>query len=221
MIEALLPATVVTVESREDLPEDGLFPVEEEALGRAVDVRRREFATGRACARRALRQLGHAEGAIPAGARGEPLWPGGIAGSITHCTGYRAAAVAFTTDVASLGIDAEPHEPLPDGALDSIASPLEQQRLRAAPGGIHADRLLFSAKEAVYKAWFPIAQRWLGFEDVDLEIDFRKATFDARLLVPGPRPGGAPLRGFHGRWTVRDDLVLAAVIVRPPEWTPR
>jgi 4'-phosphopantetheinyl transferase EntD len=61
--------------------------------------------------------------------------------------------------------DAEPDEPLPRGVLDDIALPLERERLGARDGP-PPDRLLFSAKETVYKAWFPLARRWLGFDDV-------------------------------------------------------
>jgi len=79
--------------------------------------------------------------------------------------------------------------------------------------GIAWDRLLFSAKEAVYKTWYPLTERWLGFEDAVLTIDPEERTFAARLLVPGPRLGGEELRGFEGRWLVEEGLVLSAVAV--------
>ena len=66
------------------------------------------------------------------GAKREPLWPAGVVGSITHCDGYRAAAVARATDLATVGIDAEPHEPLPDGVLAAIALPAEPPRAARA-----------------------------------------------------------------------------------------
>ena len=58
------------------------------------------------------------------------------------------------------------------------------------------DRLLFSTKESVYKAWFPLAERWLGFEDARVTIDRDRGSFAARLLVPGPRLDGRELSGF-------------------------
>jgi 4'-phosphopantetheinyl transferase EntD len=70
----------------------------------------------------------------------------------------------------------------------------------------HWDRLLFSAKESVYKAWFPLTGRWLGFEDAHLTIDPAAATFTASLLVED-----APLRFLAGRYLVRDEWVLTAV----------
>jgi 4'-phosphopantetheinyl transferase EntD len=78
------------------------------------------------------------------------------------------------------------------------------------------DRLLFSAKESVYKAWFPIARSWLDFEDALITADPVDGTFTARLLVPGPRLHGADLTKFTGRWLVEDGLILTAITVLEP-----
>jgi 4'-phosphopantetheinyl transferase EntD len=216
VLEQILPHHVATAFTREDFPDASLFPEEEKIVERAVEKRRREFSTARACARAALAQLGVPPRAIPAGDRGAPRWPTGIVGSITHCDGYRACAVARDTDLISIGVDAEPNAALPDGLLDDIARPEERPKLKAlafAEPAVSWDRLLFSAKESVYKAWFPLAERWLGFEDATLSIDRMAGTFSARLLVPGPRLGGRELAGFSGRWLVRDRLVLTAITV--------
>lgn len=214
MIEEILPSCVAAVDTREDLLDGALFGEEERMLERAVDKRRREFVTARACARRALEQLGLAPVAIPAGPRGEPRWPAGVVGSITHCAGYRACALARTEDLVTVGVDAEPNDPLPAGVLGEIARPEERERLdelaRLEPS-VCWDRLLFSAKEAVYKAWFPLAGRWLGFEDATVSVDFARGIFEARLLVTGPLVGADRLRSFAGRFLVRDGLVITAV----------
>lgn len=213
MIEEILPAAAVAAEASEDDAAD-LFAEEETAIARAVEKRRAEFATGRACARRALERLGLRAEPIPTGERGEPLWPAGVVGSITHCDGYRACAVAHAGDLVTIGVDAELHAPLPQGLIGDIARPEELPRLgelsRTEPG-IHWDRLLFSAKESVYKAWFPLAEAWLGFEDATLTIDADAGTFSARLLVPGPVVGASPIKGFEGRWLVRDGLIVTAI----------
>ena len=217
MIEAILPAAAVAAEAFDDSAEAELLGVEREAIGRAVDKRRREFATGRGCARAALAQLGFAAAPIPTGERGQPLWPAGAVGSITHCDGYRAAAVAPAGELRALGIDAESNGPLPAGLLGDVAGPAEAAQLerlaREAPA-VHWDRLLFSAKESVYKAWFPLAERWLGFEDAELTID-PGGGFSARLLVPGPELDGTELRGFEGRWLCAHGLIATAVAIGP------
>ena len=212
MLEEILPTSVAVAEAFDDPPEAVLYPEEEPAVARAVDKRRREYTTGRYCARRALATLGLPLVAIPPGPNRSPAWPPGIVGSITHCAGYRAAAVAHDRDLAGLGIDAEPHGPLPEGVLAAVALPAEQARLaelaREAPD-VHWDRLLFSAKESVYKVWYPLARRWLGFEEA--ELDLGPGGFTARLLVPGPDVGGAPLASLDGRWLVREGLVVTAI----------
>jgi 4'-phosphopantetheinyl transferase EntD len=214
VIAAILPAGVAIAESREDGPAAFRFAAEEALVARAVEKRRREFAGGRDCAHRALTALGAEPGPILAGEKGEPLWPLGVVGTITHTQGYRGCAVAHATELATVAIDAESHAPLPDGLLPDIARAEERTRLaelaRAEPG-VHWDRLLFSAKESVYKAWFPLAQRWLGFEDASLSFDRGERRFQARLLVPGPSLDGTELRGFEGRWLVADGLVLTAI----------
>jgi 4'-phosphopantetheinyl transferase EntD len=217
MIERILPSQVAAVESFGDDPAAVLFPQECAAIARASESRRREFATARACARAAIARLGLPAVAVLPGSRGAPQWPDGVTGSITHCAGYRAAAVALTSDVVSLGVDAEPNEALPDhGMLELIA--LEEERVRlgelaAGIPGICWDRLLFSAKESVYKTWFPLARRWLDFESADVVIDPLAGTFTARLLVPGLLVGGTPLTVLNGRWHADRGFLLTAVVV--------
>jgi 4'-phosphopantetheinyl transferase EntD len=214
MIEEILPAAVASTEMFEDPPDVKLFPEEEAVLARAVGKRRREFATARACARDALARLGLPPAPILPGERGAPQWPQGIAGSITHCAGYRAAAVALASSILTIGVDAEPDAVLPDGVLDEVSLPAERARLRdlasVAPG-ISWDRLLFSAKETTYKAWFPLTRRWLGFEEADITFSPVDGIFQVRLLVTPPEIGGDALTGFSGRWMARDGLILTAI----------
>ena len=217
MIAEILPPAVVAVESFGGLPPRcGLFTAEESAIATADSGRQAEFAAGRECAHAALAQLGAPAGPILPGRAGEPRWPAGVTGSITHCAGYRASAVARLTDVACIGLDAEPNAPLPDGVLERIAVPQEQAwlpGLAAAVPGVSWDRLLFCAKESVYKAWFPLTRRWLGFEQAAITVDPRAGAFTAELLEPAVALDGRRLAGFAGRWLARDGLVLTAITV--------
>jgi 4'-phosphopantetheinyl transferase EntD len=206
---------------RTDGPAEGLFPAEQAALGRVAECRRRDFTVARACARRALGQLGLPPAAILPGPRREPCWPSGVVGSITHCPGYRAAAVARRARLASVGIDAEVAEALPEGVLDKVTLPEERSWMRVLSGtGVAWDRVVFSAKESVYKAWFPLARRWLGFEDAVVTVDLFARTFEARLLVDGPEVGGEPLSHLAGRFRVGDGLILTSVAVPWPQGAP-
>jgi 4'-phosphopantetheinyl transferase EntD len=210
MIERLLPSAVASEAAREDTPAAALFPEEAVLVRGATEGRRREFATARYCARAALARLGIAAAPILRGAKHEPLWPEGVVGSITHCRGYRAAAVALTENMMTVGIDAEPDAALPDGVDRRILRDQERQWLAGAPPGIPWDRVVFSAKEAIYKAWFPVARSWLGFEDAIVRIDPEGGLFDARFLIDCP----PPFRQFTGRFLVADGLVLTAVALQ-------
>jgi len=201
-----------------------LYPEEQALLTRSVEKRRREFTAVRGCARRAMEKLGVAPAPILPGERGAPQWPAGVIGSMTHCDGYNAAALVRATDLASLGIDAEPHLVLPEGVLDSVALPTEMARLgrlRAQIPGVHWDRLLFSAKESVYKAWFPLTGKWLNFSEADIDLlpdpgtggTVLSGRLRAELLVPGPLVGGTRIGVFDGRWTVQRGLAATVVVV--------
>jgi 4'-phosphopantetheinyl transferase EntD len=221
VIEKIMPAGVACAEAFTDPADVLLFPEEQALVANAVEKRRKEFTTARGCARSALAALGVPPAPILTGERGRPQWPPGFVGSITHCAGYRAAAVARDRDMLTIGLDAEPDQVLPDGVLTTISLPSERARLRdlavAAPGTCW-DRLLFSAKESVYKAWFPLTGRWLGFEDADITINPADGTFEARLLVPAPVVAGSLLGGFTGRWLACDGLVVTAIATRSQEF---
>ncbi|WP_423891666.1 4'-phosphopantetheinyl transferase family protein [Corynebacterium argentoratense] len=189
---------------------DALHPAEKALVAHAAPRRKAEFGDGRWCAHQALAELGRDSGEpILRGDKGMPLWPASVSGSLTHTEGFRAAVVAPRLLVRSMGLDAEIATALPEGVLGSISrdSELTQlSRLRAA-GVSCPDTILFCAKEATYKAWFPLTHRWLGFEQA--EVDIREdGTFISYLLV---RPTPVPF--ISGQWVIRDGLVLASTAV--------
>lgn len=216
LLGQIVPAMVAAIEAFDDPPHAALFPEEEELICRAVDKRRREFTTVRYCARTALTRLGLPPAPILPGERGAPQWPDGVVGSMTHCAGYRAAALAHAQQIRTIGIDAEPHDVLPQGVLKTVSLPEERdqlEQLAESHPGTCWDRLLFCAKESIYKAWYPLARRWLGFEDARVVFDPLTNGFTARLLVPGPVVDGRELTGFTGRFLASPELLIAAIVM--------
>lgn len=220
LLSGVLPATTTGLAAAEvytDPP--GLEPLPEEVplIARSVAKRRNEFVTVRYCARQALAELGFGPVPILKGDKGEPCWPDGVVGSLTHCEGYRGALVGRQTEVRSVGIDAEPHGVLPEGVLDAISLPVERTELQQLPSGLHWDRILFCAKEATYKAWFPVTHRWLGFEDAHIVFDVdgsgTSGGFVSRILIDPAAVHGPPLETLTGRWSVRDGLALTAIVL--------
>jgi 4'-phosphopantetheinyl transferase EntD len=217
LLSGVLPERVAAAELYADPPELTPLPEEEPLIARSVAKRRNEFTTVRHCARQALAELGLPPVPILKGDKGEPCWPDGVVGSLTHCTGFRGAVVGLRADVRSVGIDAEPHDVLPDGVLDAVSLPAERVELSALPGGLHWDRILFCAKEATYKAWFPLTHRWLGFEDahITFEIDATGSAgaFQSRILIDPAAEHGPPLTTLTGRWSVDRGLALTAIVL--------
>jgi 4'-phosphopantetheinyl transferase EntD len=195
------------------------LPEEEPLIAKSVAKRRNEFITVRYCARIALGQLGVPPVPILKGEKGEPCWPDGVVGSLTHCTGYRGAVVGRSAAVRSVGVDAEPHDVLPHGVLDAITLEEERHEIAALPKGLHWDRILFCAKEATYKAWYPLTKRWLGFEDAHIVFDVdppgtgAAGVFVSKILIDGETLSGPPLSALRGRWSVERGLVLTAIVL--------
>lgn len=217
LLSGVLPDVVVAAELYSDPEGLAPLPEEEPLVARSVAKRRNEFVTVRHCARQALGALGVPPVPILKGDKGEPCWPDGIVGSLTHCDGFRGAVVGRAAEIRSVGIDAEPHGELPKGVLDAVSLPVERHELAALPTDLHWDRILFCAKEATYKAWFPLTHRWLGFEDAHITFDVdgsgAAGTFHSRVLIDPSAESGPPLNTLRGRWSVREGLVLTAIVL--------
>jgi 4'-phosphopantetheinyl transferase EntD len=212
MMERLLPPCVEVVEAEPEMWEAELLNGEAELVARAVPRRRREFAAGRACARAGLSRLGFPPVPLLSGPDRAPLWPKGAVGSITHCAGYAAAAVARAAEMRGLGIDAEVNQPLPEGVADLVCSPSELAWAAAAPVGmVNWPTLIFSAKESIYKTWQPLTGDWLGYLDAELTIDSGSEAFVARLLVTPPTVLGPGFQGFRGRFAANRAHLFTAV----------
>lgn len=216
MLSRLVPNGAVVVEAYEQQWRSQLLPAEQSLIAHAVDKRRQEFAAGRNCARQALAELGWPDFAVLWGRQREPVWPDGVLGSITHCPGYSAAVVARRADlgpIRGLGIDAEANAPLSDRVVERITTARERQALGdGLAAGLPA--LIFSAKEAVYKAWYPVAGRWLGFQDAEIDFDLASQRFSVALLPSANADGLAEPLSFAGRFSVTAKHVFTVVTAR-------
>lgn len=214
VLEALVPRGVVVAEAFEldDVPSP--HPVERACVEQAVERRRHEFFTARRLGREALARAGAAPGPIGRGVAGEPCWPAGFTGSLTHCAGFIGAVTASVGVSRALGIDAEPNRPLPPGVLSAVAHGSEATlitTLLERHPQVSFDRLLFCVKEATYKVWYPLERSWLGFEDAEVEIDAR-GGFTSHLRSPGPHSG---IRQVSGLWSAGAGLLVCAAAAPP------
>ena len=168
---------------------DRLNGSEARAVARAVPRRQREFSTGRAAARAALARMGAAGSVILVGAHREPLWPHGFVGSITHEDELCIVVACREEAARGIGVDITSSDPL-EVPLRSVVSPEGAPEPPSAGGATSPDpyKVAFSAKEALYKAIFPLVRRFVGFEEVSIRIDARSqrwwSTSDSEDVRP-------------------------------------
>ena len=211
MIQLILPKETCAIETSADAGLETLWPQEFEFIKSAVASRQGEYSAVRMCAREAMAHLGIPAGPVLNDDKRCPIWPEGIIGSMTHCRGYRAAALAREGILRSLGIDAEPAEPLPRGVFTRIATPIEAEVVLALTGespDIPWDRLLFSLKESLYKAWYPLTRTWLGYRDTNLCL---RLDGTAEITVNKAMPAQVARPRWYAAWRVVDTLILTAV----------
>jgi len=184
----------------EDSGQPVFLPALEDALvEKAAAKRRREFALGRACARAALKGLGHGDAVIGKSANGAPIWPNGIIGSITHTASYAASLVGEARHFSGIGLDAERVGGVTQDLWPRLFTAQERDHLLSLDDVDQpvVATLIFSAKEACYKAWGGIGA--LAFRDIHVTPD---------------RDGFTAVRGresLQGRHVVAADLMLTAV----------
>lgn len=199
------PAVATAVSALDALKE--LEPAEGRCMTGMKHARRYEFAAGRSAARRALCGAGHPGGVIVAGADGLPVFPAGYLGSISHKHGWAIAAAALVTTAAGVGIDLEFDEGQPDADLQAeVVLPSEEHFLdgvcTADPGITSPETLVLSAKEAIYKAVFPLRRVRFDFDDLQLALDPKDRSFQA---VRFPADEGILVGGRYtvaGRWII-------------------
>ncbi len=175
-----------------------LPPAERLLVEGAVEVRQREFAAGRIQARSALAALGVTAPVIPRGAGGQPIWPEGFTGSITHGGGVCIAVACRLGAVRGIGVDIEPAEPLEARLWSTICSAPELDELRRGSGhrsGMLVTRL-FCAKEAGFKSQFPTSETFIEFDAATIVFQPGCDVFKIRIAPEAQvRLGGRTIRG--------------------------
>jgi 4'-phosphopantetheinyl transferase EntD len=195
-----------------DVGVDSLYPEEYALVERAVEKRQAEFATARSLARRSMRELGLPVGPILRGDQREPIWPAGILGSMTHADGCAVACVARPGAVRSVGIDVELAERVGKDLWGKLFTKAELRFLAGKEAGYAG--LLFSAKEAVYKATFPLVGRFIGFQEAELSVDEARSRIEFRYV--GEHAANQVMEEADCHYLFSPPYVLCLVIVPAP-----
>ena len=215
-LQALYPAGVIAAEMREPGEPSSLYPEEAEYVRRAVPKRVQEFAAGRACARRALAEVGIDDFVLHMAPDRRPLWPDSVIGSITHTTGFCAAVAARRSHLMAIGIDSEVVGKASPDIWSTICGPEETawHSSLSAHQQAAAVTLLFSAKEAFYKCQYPLTGEWLDFHDLYVEpLDWGMASASFVTRATRPREFEKFAAGpIVGRYLFHEGFVTAAVV---------
>jgi 4'-phosphopantetheinyl transferase EntD len=184
------------------------------AVEQVRPARAREFGAGRAAAREAMALLGHPPRPVLQGEDRAPIWPTGLTGSITHTARDCMAVVTDAPEIRSLGLDMEMATPLESALWPEICTMPEMHWLASLGPSQrgHFAKLIFSAKEAVYKAQYQISRQLLEFQDVELDMDLTSNRFVATLKtdVTGFKPDAR----LEGRFVILGAAFVTAVELR-------
>ncbi len=182
------------------------------AIQRSVFRRRLSYVGGRLCAELAMARLGWHDRVIGRSASGVPIWPEGLVGSISHTDSTAYCVVARRSRTLGVGIDSE-----------IIVSPEELQSVRSLccttfENDVWFDTgkdallgtLLFSSKECLYKAIYPMMGRFVDFTEVEVEtIDWHSRKLKLRPAGHGNLTGRMPVCIVH--FELQADAVHTAI----------
>lgn len=181
--------------------------VEEQRLVNGMpDQRIPSFSSGRYFAQQAQSLLDREPVAILRDGR-VPVWPAPLSGSITHSRDLACAVVC--TGALSIGIDLE----LSGRVTPKLHRQLftDREQLKLAQLGADAPTIAFSAKEAVYKAAFPLFQRFIGFKEVELDLDLANGTFSATYV--GQFEPQKAINTGAGYFVLAEDQLIALYVL--------
>ncbi|WP_240700321.1 4'-phosphopantetheinyl transferase family protein [Sphingomonas gei] len=194
----------------------GVFVSEENELHvrNASQKRRDEFAAGRSCAAAALKSLGASSLEVGREPGGAPIWPYGATGSISHTDQIAAALVASAKEVRTIGLDVEQIGAVKSDLWPSLFSGAERTKL-AQTSDLFAQSvlatMLFAAKEAFYKAQWPITRQWIDFLEVEVEVRGGNFVVHCQKHTAWEQGTRGPVLGA---FAISDDVVAAVILVR-------
>jgi 4'-phosphopantetheinyl transferase EntD len=215
-VRELFPHGAIAAELREPGDPALLLPAEAACLtSGAVQKRRREFAAGRLCARRAMAEAGIHDFALRVAQDRRPLWPDTLVGSITHTGGLCVAVVAPKTSLAAIGVDSEVVGDVAPDLWATVCAPAELAWLESLPAAERpaAVTLVFSVKEAFYKCQYPVTGEWLNFDDLRVQPLHWGARAGAILIHANRRLkiGDVSALPILGKYVFHEQFVTAGV----------
>lgn len=172
-----------------------------------------EFAAGRMAAFEALGKAGYSgRQLIPRGEKGEPIFPPGYAGSISHTRELACAVAVRKSDHLSVGIDVEmAGKPISPDAAEFVMNG-DEFWLTDAGLNCEPETLVFSAKESIFKALFPLVRVKFSFDAVSIVSVEPDGELQARLNIDLNGDWGAG-RTIGGYWVCEGRYVYTVCVL--------
>jgi len=191
---------------------------EEQAIAESFSSKQRrgEFTLGRICAHGALSTFGlESEPILRNPETREPCWPDSVWGSITHSAGFAAVAVGLKKEIKGVGIDLESFSRSVDFNIRRhvcVDSELEWLESLPTKQANRALRIIFSAKESIFKCLYPGTKTYLTFKDAAVSVNETENNFSFIIFKSFP---DIIQQGFphHGRYTEMDEMLLTSVYI--------
>ena len=215
MIEKLFSNQVVALNATQEMWDGDLYPEEQDCIRKAVPKRRREFIAGRLCAREVLLRLGVINFPLLVGPGRAPLWPKNIVGSISHCSNLCVVAATNDKRIKGLGVDVEVAGPLDISVKELVCTEKEKLWIANMPPFVGSDlaKIIFSAKESLYKCLFSFTRIPLDFMDFQVVIDTQANEFDVELI--NEQTAECVKRyNLIGSYFCSDDFIFTGVEIR-------
>ncbi len=186
VINTLIPDNIACEFTNENISLSEVYPAERQIIQNASKKRIQQFLAGRNCAHLAIKKLNfNNQQPILIGNNREPVWPSGLTGSITHINGYSVAVIASTKEISGIGIDIELNSKLNNNIIPNIQTNSEIIRngeLSLSDRILCINKLIFSAKESVFKFIYPFVLKYIKFKDVEIILDVETKTFKIFFL---------------------------------------
>ena len=191
---------------------------EEQAIAESFgsQKRRAEFTMGRIYAHGALSRFGlESKPILRNPETREPCWPDSVWGSITHSTGFAAVAVGLKKEIKGVGIDLESFSRSVDFKIRRhvcVDSELEWLESLPTKQANRALRIIFSAKESIFKCIYPGTKTYLSFKDAAVSVNETEKNFSFIIFKSFP---GIIQHNFlhHGRYSEMDKMLLTSVYI--------
>ena len=191
---------------------------EEQAIAESFGSKKRraEFTMGRIYAHGTLSRFGlESEPILRNTETREPTWPDSVWGSITHSAGFAAVAVGLKKEIKGVGIDLESFSRSVNfniRRLVCVDSELEWLESLPTKQANRALRIIFSAKESIFKCLYPSTKTYLTFKDAAVTINETENNFSFIIFKSCSR---IIKQGFphHGRYSEKDNMLLTSVYI--------